>query len=75
MLAALLLTIELPVVLALAVLVLCARFAGLVPWSVLILDGVTGEQRHESYRWFRGAIARVRSINRDRRVRVRWAWT
>ncbi len=73
-LAAVLLSVELPVVVVLALLVLVARFAGLIPWTVVILDPVTGAERRESYRSIWKATARIRGINSDRRVKVRWAW-
>lgn len=74
-LAAALLTIELPIVLALALLLLVARFAGLIPWTVVILDNGSAFEHRESYRSLWKATARIRSINNDRHVRVRWAWS
>lgn len=74
LLAALLLSIELPIVLGLAVIILVVRFAGLLPWTVVIVNAVTGEERCETYRALWRAVGRIRDINHDRRVRVRWAW-
>jgi len=74
LLAAGLLSIELPVVLALAVLLAVVRFTGLIPWTVVVVDRVTGGERRESYRSIWRAARRIRAINTDRRVRVRWAW-
>lgn len=73
-LAAGLLSVELPVVVVLGVLLLLIRFTGLLPWQVLIIDQVTGEGRRESYRNLWRAARRVRTLNSDRRVKVRWAW-
>ena len=74
LLAAGLLSIELPVVLALAVLLGVVRFTGVIPWTVVVVDRVTGGERQESYRSLWRAARRIRAINTDRRVRVRWAW-
>jgi hypothetical protein len=41
---------------------------------VVILDASTGGERRESYRSIWRAAARVRGINADRNVEVRWAW-
>jgi hypothetical protein len=73
-LAAGLFSVELPIVVVLGVLLLLIRFTGLMPWQVLIVDQVTGEDRRESYRSLWRAVTRVRSLNSDRRVKVRWAW-
>ncbi len=72
-LAAGLLSVELPVVVAIGVLLVAVRFAGLLPWTVVIVDQVTGDERRETYRTLWRAVRRVRSINHDRRVTVRWA--
>lgn len=73
-LAAGLFSVEVPIVVALGVLLLMIRFTGLMPWQVLILDQITGAERRESYRNLWRAARRVRSLNSDRRVKVRWAW-
>ena len=73
-LAVLLLPLELQVLLLLAVVLPAARFLGVVPWTVLVLDPVTGEERPERHRFLWQAVRRVREVNHDRRVRVRWAW-
>jgi len=75
LLAAGLFSVELPVVVVVAVLLPLARFAGLVPWTVVILDAVTGDERRERYRNLVHALRRIRDLNADRRVAVRWAWT
>lgn len=74
-LAAGLLSIEVPIVVALALVLLMIRFAGLLPWTVVIVDKVTGQERRESYRNLWRAARRIRSVNSDRRVKVRWAWS
>lgn len=73
-LAAGLLSVELPVVLVLGLILLVVRFAGLLPWTVVIVDQVTGDERRESYRNLVRAARRIRAVNSDRRVKVRWAW-
>jgi len=74
LLAAGLFSVELPIVVGLALLLGVARFTGLIPWTVVILDRVTGDERRESYRSPWRAVARIRGVNADRRVKVRWAW-
>lgn len=73
-LAAGLLSIELPIVLALGLILLVVRFTGLLPWMVVIVDQVTGDERRETYRNLWRAARRIRTVNSDRRVKVRWAW-
>jgi hypothetical protein len=73
-LAAGLFSVELPLVSALAVLLVVARFTGLIPWTVIVLDKISGEERTERYRNLWTATRRIRSVNHDRRVNVRWAW-
>ena len=73
-LAAGLFTVELPLVVLLGVLLFIARFTGIIPWTVLVLNTATGEERRESFRVLWRATARVRDINLDKRVKVRWAW-
>lgn len=73
-LAAGLFSIELPIVVGLAVLLAVARFTGLVPWTVVIRDPTSGDERRESYRSIWRATTRIRGINADRQVKVRWAW-
>jgi hypothetical protein len=74
-LAGLLFAIEAPILLALGVLYLVARFAGLMPWTVLTVEKRTGQERRETTRNLLHAVRRVRDINRDRRVLVRWAFS
>ena len=73
-LAAGLLSVELPIVIALGLILLVVRFAGLLPWTVVIVDQVTGDEQRESYRNLLLAARRIRAVNSDRRVKVRWAW-
>lgn len=73
-LAAGLLTVEIPLAIALGVILVLVRFVGIVPWTVAIDDQVTGATRTERYRNLLRAVRRVREINGDRRVQVRWAW-
>lgn len=67
-------SVELPLAFALAVLLVVGRFAGVVPWTVVIVDRVTGTEQRETYRNLLRAVRRIRSVNVDRRVTVRWAW-
>lgn len=60
--------LELWLVGALALLLLLARFAGVVPWTVFTGDGF------ETYRWLPHATARVREINGSRRARFSFSW-
>lgn len=62
--------LELWLLLALAVLLVVARFAGLVPW---VVDPATGGSR-ERYRWLPHAVRRVRERNGGGPVRIRWSW-
>lgn len=61
--------LELWVVGALALLLLVARFTGVVPWTVFTGDG------YERYRWLPHAAARVRALNGSRRAEFSWSWT
>ena len=72
--AVLLFSVELPLLLLLGVVLPAVRFLGLVPWTVLVLDPATGEERPERFRVVWPAARRVRAVNHDRRVRVRWGW-
>ncbi|MEZ5098003.1 MAG: hypothetical protein R2731_19145 [Nocardioides sp.] len=73
--AVLLLPVELVVVAALAALLLLARFAGAIPWTVLTISTVSGEESTTRHRFLPAAVRQVRKTNHDRRVRVRWSWT
>jgi len=65
-------SVELPVVLTLAVLLGVAQFTGLIRWTVVVLDEVTGEGRTERYRNLWRATRRIWAVNHDLGV-VRWA--
>lgn len=67
-LAVLFLPVEVWLVVTLGVLVVVARFAGVIPWAVVTPDGV------ERYRFLPAALRRVRELDPARRVRVRWHW-
>jgi hypothetical protein len=73
-LAAGLLSVELPLLVALTALLAVARFTGPIPWTVVVLDQISGEERTERYRTLWRATRRIRSVNHGRRVQVRWAW-
>lgn len=74
LIAGALLSIEVPLVLLLAVLLLLARFTGVIPWTVSVADAVAGAERKETYRSIVRARRRVREINGKPRVPVRWSW-
>ena len=74
LLAILLFSLELPVLLLLGVVLPAARFLGVIPWTVLVLEPSLGAEDRETYRLLWNAVRRVREVNHDRRVRVRWAW-
>ena len=67
-------SVELPLVLALGVILLVVRFTGLLPWEVVIVDQITGSEQRERYRFLWRAVRRIRDVNGDRAVKVRWAW-
>ena len=72
-LAVLLLSVEIPVAVALGLILAIVRFAGIVPWTVAIIDAA-GTETYETYRNLVHAVRRIRAINKDRHVSVRWAW-
>jgi hypothetical protein len=74
-LAGALFSVELPVLVIVALVLVLARFAGLIPWMVVIVDRSSGQEQRESTRSFVRALRRVREINGDRRIVVRWAWS
>jgi hypothetical protein len=74
-LAGALFSVELPVLAIIALALALARFAGLIPWTVVIVDRISGQEQRESTRNFVRAVRRVRDINGDRRIVVRWAWS
>ncbi|WP_029289153.1 hypothetical protein [Cellulomonas sp. HZM] len=71
-LAIVLLPLELWFVVVLGLLVVVARFAGVIPWTVMVVEG--DDEEAERFRWLPSALARVRECNGDRRVRVVWKW-
>jgi ABC-type transport system involved in multi-copper enzyme maturation permease subunit len=73
-LAVLLLSVEIPVAVALGLVLAVIRFAGIVPWTVTITDTFSGTESHDSYRNLIRAVRRIRAINTDRKVPVRWSW-
>ena len=76
-LAILLIPAELGIVVTLAALLLLARFVGLIPWTVVVVDpdGDQHEQyRNEQYRLLHRAVNRVLELNGGGRPRVRWHW-
>lgn len=69
-----LLSVELPLALALGLVLVVVRFTGLLPWTVMIINEVSGDERCETYRNLWTALRRIRGVNGDSRVKVRWAW-
>jgi hypothetical protein len=74
-LAGALFSVEVPVLVIVALALVLARFTGLIPWTVVIVDRISGQEQRESTRNFVRAVRRVRDINGDRRIVVRWAWS
>lgn len=68
------LPVELAVVLIAAALLVLIRFVGIVPWTVCVTPA-SGPVRTESYRALPRALRRVRELNDDHRVAVRWSWS
>jgi hypothetical protein len=73
-LAILLIPAELGIVMALAVLLLLARFVGLIPWTVVVVEPEAPEDRREQYRLLHRAVNRVRELNGGGRPQVHWHW-
>lgn len=73
-LAVLLLSVEIPAAIALGLFLAVIRFAGIVPWTVTITDTLSGAETHETFRNLIHAVRRIRGINSDQHVPVRWAW-
>ena len=74
LLAGALFSIELPVIILIAVLLVLARFSGVIPWKVVEKDPATGDQRRRTTRNFLRAVKWIRRANRRRRVAVHWSW-
>lgn len=74
-LAGLLFSVELPILAFVGGVVLLARFAGVVPWTVVVVNRVDGAERRYSTRNFLRAIRRVRDVNAGGGIVVRWAWS
>jgi hypothetical protein len=74
-LAGALFSVELPVLAVIGLALALARFAGLIPWTVVVVDRISGQEQPESTRNFLRAVRRVRDVNGDRRIVVRWAWS
>lgn len=73
-LAAAFLPVEVTAVAVVALLLVVARFAGVIPWTVVVVDVVHGSETRESHRNLLRAVRRIRELNAERRVLVRWAW-
>ena len=74
-LGALLFSLEVALLLGIAVFLVLARFVGVLPWTVVVVNRVSGDERRESVRTLVRAVRRVREVNGERRVHVRWAWS
>jgi hypothetical protein len=66
-LAAMLFSVELVLLIALALLLVAARLAGVIPWTIGVVDLQVGTQRYEKTRSLVRAIRLVRDINGGRR--------
>ncbi|UZN03842.1 hypothetical protein [Cellulomonas sp. S1-8] len=62
--------LELWLVGVVALLLVLARFAGVLPW---VVD--TGRGTYERYRWLPNAARRVRTLNGTRHAQLRWHWS
>lgn len=74
LLAAVLLPFELTALLVVAAALGAARFCGLMPWTVVTVDAVSGQEARSRHRTLWGAVRRVRATSGQRRVPVRWSW-
>lgn len=74
-LAGLLFSVELPVLAFVGGVLLLGRFAGVVPWTVVVVNRVSGAERRYATRSFLRAVHRVRDVNGGGRIVVRWAWS
>lgn len=72
-LAVMLLPFEATLVAIIAAGLLAIRFAGLTPWTVVLIHS-GGEEKREKYRSLVRAIRRVRKVNGSRRVAVQLIW-
>jgi hypothetical protein len=72
-LAVMLLPLEATLVAIIAVGLLAIRFAGLTPWTVVLINSDGGETA-EKYRSVVRAVRRVRAVNGSRRVAVQFVW-
>jgi hypothetical protein len=70
----LLFSVELPLVIALAALIVVLRFTGVIPWTVLVVDRVTGAESRERFRFLPSALRRIREVGTSQRIEVRWSW-
>lgn len=73
-LAGLLLPFEVVTLALIALLVAVARVAGLVPWTIAVVDA-GGRERTEQSRNLVYVVRRVRALNGGGRVKVRWSWS
>jgi hypothetical protein len=74
-LAGLLFPLEVSLLATLAVLIVVARLAGIVPWVIGIVNEATGEERTELSRNLVHVSRRVREINGGGGVPVHWSWS
>ena len=73
LLAVVLLPFEAGLVAMLALALLAVRFAGVVPWTVVLIDN-SGAEKIETYRSIARALRRVRSVNGSPRRAVQLVW-
>jgi len=73
-LAALLFSIELPLLIVIALLLVIARVIGVIPWVVGVVDQRTGLARYERTRSLFRAVRLVHEVNGEHGVPVRWHW-
>lgn len=73
LLAWLLFAVELPLLIVVALALMAVRVAGVVPWTVVTVDGTTGRETVLRTRSLRRAVRVVRGVNGGRRMALRWA--
>ena len=73
LLAAVLLPFEVTLVAIIALVLLAIRFAGITPWTVVLINS-GGVETTEKYRNIVRAVRRVRAVNSSSRVAVQLLW-
>jgi hypothetical protein len=72
-LAVMLLPFEVTLVAIIGLVLVAIRFAGVTPWTVVLINS-GGEETTEKYRSIARAVRRVRAVNSSRRIAVQINW-